>query len=76
MLGGGPVSFVGTPESPVERAVSHVVEAMSSEVPPQQTEQGEPTRGVAQPHLKEERCVGWGITHAYLPSLVFSNTQI
>ena len=60
----------------MERAVSHVVETMSGEVPPQQTEQGESTGRVAQPHLKEERCVGWCITHAYLPSLVFSNTQI
>ena len=57
VLGGGPVSCAGTPES-VERAVSHVVETISGEVPPQQTEHGEPTRGVAQPHLKEERCVG------------------
>ena len=76
VLGGGPVSSAGTPESPVQRAVSHVVKTMSGEVPRQQTEQGEPTRGVAQPHLKEERCVGWGIAHAYLPSLVYSNTQM
>ena len=41
----------------MERAVSHVVETMSGEVPPQQTEHGEPTGGVAQAHLKEERCV-------------------
>ena len=58
VLGDGPVSCAGTPESPVERAVSRVVETMSGEVPPQQTEHGEPTRRVAQPHLKEERCVG------------------
>ena len=76
VLGGGPVSCAGTPESPVERAVSHVVETMSGEVPPQQTEQGESTGGVAQAHLKEERCVGWCIAHAYLPSLVFSNSQM
>ena len=76
VLDGGPVSCAGTPESPVERTVSRVVETMSGEVPPQQTEQGEPTGGVAQAHLKEERCVGWGIAHAYLPSLVYSNTQM
>ena len=52
------LSRAGTPESPVERVVSRVVEAMSGELSPQQTGQGEPTRGVAQPHLKEERCVG------------------
>ena len=76
VLDGGPVSCPGTPESPVERAVSHVVKTMSGEVPPQQTEQGEPTGGVAQPHLKEERCVGWSIAHVYLPSLLFCNSQI
>ena len=76
VLDGVPVSCAGTPESPAERAVSHVVETMSGEVPPQQTEQGESTGGVAQAHLKEERCVGWCIAHAYLPSLVFSNSQM
>ena len=76
VLGSGPVSCAGTPESPAERTVSHVVDAMSREVPPQQTEQGEPIGGVAQAHLKEERCVGWSIAHVYLPSLLFSNSQI
>ena len=75
VLDGFPVSCAGTPESPVERAVGHVVETISGEVPPQQTELGEPTRGVAQAPLKEERYVGWGIAHVYLPSLVFSNLK-
>ena len=43
--------------SPEERAASQVVEVMRGEVPPQQQEQDEPTRGAAQPHLREERCM-------------------
>ena len=61
----GPVSCAGSPESPEEMAVSQVVETMDSEVPPQQTEQTEPSRGGVQPHLEEERCVGWGKAHVH-----------
>ena len=63
VLSGGPDLCAGTPESPEERAGSQGVTAMGGELPPQQTEEGEPTRKVAQPHLEEERCVGWGKAH-------------
>ena len=56
----------GTPESPEERAGSQVVEAMGGGVPPEQPEQAEPSRGGVQPHLEEERCVGWGKAHAHI----------
>ena len=44
--------------SPEERAGTQVVESMDGEVPPQQPEQAEPSRGGVHPHLEEERCVG------------------
>ena len=66
MLDGGPVLCAGTPESPEEMAVSQVVETMGGEVPPQQTEQADPSRGGVQPHLEEERCVGWGKAHVHI----------
>ena len=69
VLSGGSVSCEGTPESPVERAGSQVVEAMGGEVPPQQTEQAEPSRGGVQPHLEEERCVGWVKAHVHIYSI-------
>ena len=69
VLDGGPVLCAGTPESPDERAVSQVVEAMGGGVPPQQTEQTEPSRGGVQPHLEEERCVGWGKAHVHIYSI-------
>ena len=43
-----------------------VVEAMGGEVPPQQTEQAEPSRGGVQPPLEKERCVGWGKAHVHI----------
>ena len=61
MLGDDP----GTPEGPMEMAGSQVVEAMGGEVPAQQTEQDELTWVVAQPHLKEERCVRWDLAHVH-----------
>ena len=66
VLGGGPVMCAGTPESPEERAGSQVVEASGGEVPPQQTEQAEPSRGGTQPNLEEERCMGWGKGHVHM----------
>ena len=57
MLGSGPVSCADAVRSPEERAASQAVEVMRGEVPPQQQEQAEPTRGAAQPHPKEERCM-------------------
>ena len=66
VLSGGPVLCAGTPESPVERAGSQGVETMGGEVPPQQTEQAGPSRGGVQPHLEEERCVGWGKAHVHI----------
>ena len=66
MLDGGPVLCAGTPESPEERAGSQVVEALRGEVPPQQAEQDDPSRGGVQPHLEEERCVGWGKAHVHI----------
>ena len=66
MLGDDPDLCAGTPESPEERAGSQVVEVMvGGEVPPQQTEQDELTQTVAQPHLKEERCVRWDLAHVH-----------
>ena len=64
-LSGGPVSCADALRSPEERAASQAVEAMRGEVPPQQQEQAEPTRGAAQPHPKEERYVGWLHVHIY-----------
>ena len=55
----------GTSEGPSEMAGSQVVETMGGEVPPQQTELDELTPGVAQRHLKEERCVRWGLAHVH-----------
>ena len=66
VLGGGPFLCAGTPESPEERAGSQVVEASGGEVPPQQPEQAEPSRGGTQPNLEEERCVGWGKGHVHM----------
>ena len=66
VLGDGPVSCAGTTVGPEERAGSQVVEAMDGEVPPQQTEQAEPSRGSVQPPLEEERCVGWGKAHVHI----------
>ena len=57
MLGCGPVSCADALRSPEERAASQVVGVMRGEVPPQQQEQAEPTRGAVQPYLKEERCM-------------------
>ena len=66
MLGGGHVLSAGTPESPEEMAVSQVMETMGGEVPPQQTEQADSSRGGVQPHLEEERCVGWGKARVHI----------
>ena len=66
VLDGGPVSCAGTPESPEEMAVSQVVETMGGEVPPQQTEQTDSSRGGVRPHLEEERCVGWDKAHVHI----------
>ena len=69
----------GTPESPEEMAGRQVVKAMMGEVPPQQssTEQDEPTRGVAQPLLKEENCMGWGHKpYEILPYLALTFTSL
>ena len=74
VLSGGPDLCAGTPESPEERAGSQGVETMGGEVPPQQPEQAEPSRGV-QPHLEEERCMEWGKAHVHIyPYLVNTNT--
>ena len=66
MLGDDPDLCAGTPEGPVDRAGSQVVEPMKGgEVPSQQTELDELMRGVTQHHLEEERYVRWGLAHVH-----------
>ena len=73
MLGGVSLLCADTLKSPV-RVLSRVVEAMRGEIPPQK-EQPEFTEGFTQPHLKEERCMGWVHMLMYLPYSVQSHTH-